>query len=323
MHASNNIIWRKKLRKAIKDDNNKKKNGQEIRVVDSDSDINNSDNDNDSDQHVENELGYFIKPKHRYIPDRSKVLKWLTNERKVDFIVAPYEADAQLAYLANNGMVDAVVTEDSDLIAFGCPNIIYNMSVEEQTCDYYSFSRLKEKNDAYKKFTPKMLMEMCIMIGCDYLPNMKGIGISKAHEEITKWGNYNDAIILTERKMELRTGLGPKDLKTEKREIIQIFEKAIMAFTYQLVYNPMPETCERLSHMSYETIDITLLEEQKAAFLGPRLKNKSVRDIAKGYRSSEIKITDVDYWEKSVEKKRKLTGQMFIDKMFPRKNQKE
>ena len=75
MHASNNIIWRKKLRKAIKDDNNKKKNGQEIRVVDSDSDINNSDNDNDSDQHVENELGYFIKPKHRYIPDRSKVLK--------------------------------------------------------------------------------------------------------------------------------------------------------------------------------------------------------------------------------------------------------
>jgi 5'-3' exonuclease len=50
-------------------------------------------------------------------------MKWLTDERKVDFIVAPYEADAQLAYLANNGIVDAVITEDSDLVAFGCPNV--------------------------------------------------------------------------------------------------------------------------------------------------------------------------------------------------------
>lgn len=70
-----------------------------------------------------------------------------------------------------------------------------------------------------------MLLEMCIMIGCDYLPNMKGIGISKAREEITKWRNYYDAIILTRRKMELRTGLGPKNLKIEKREIIPIFER--------------------------------------------------------------------------------------------------
>lgn len=107
----------KKLRKAIKDDNKKK--GQEIRDVDSDSDINYSDN-----EHVDNE-GTFKKPKQCYIPDRSKILKWLTDERKVDFIVAPYEADAQLAYLANNGIVDAVVTEDSDLVAFGCPNVYY------------------------------------------------------------------------------------------------------------------------------------------------------------------------------------------------------
>lgn len=178
-----------------------------------------------------------------------------------------------------------------------------------------------EKNE-YKKFTPKMLLEMCIMVGCDYLPNMKGIGISKAREEITKWGNYYNAIILTERKMELRTGLAPKDLKTDRREIIPIFQKAIMAFTCQLVYNPISETCERLSHMRYETIDITSLGEEIAQFLGPRLKDKSVRDIAKGYRSSEIKKTDVDGEKLLLEKKRKGYGQMFIDKMFPRKTEK-
>lgn len=39
----------------------------------------------------------------------------------VAFLVAPYEADAQMAYLARSGTVQLVVTEDSDLLAYGCP----------------------------------------------------------------------------------------------------------------------------------------------------------------------------------------------------------
>ncbi|KAJ1568086.1 Rad2 nuclease, partial [Cladochytrium tenue] len=34
---------------------------------------------------------------------------------QVEFVVAPYEADAQLAALERAGRVDAVLTEDSDL----------------------------------------------------------------------------------------------------------------------------------------------------------------------------------------------------------------
>jgi len=33
-------------------------------------------------------------------------------------IVAPYEADSQLAFLSRNNIVDAVLTEDSDLFIF-------------------------------------------------------------------------------------------------------------------------------------------------------------------------------------------------------------
>ncbi|KIH54821.1 XPG I-region [Ancylostoma duodenale] len=40
--------------------------------------------------------------------------------KNVDVIVSPYESDAQLAFLVNEGLADVVVTEDSDLIAFGC-----------------------------------------------------------------------------------------------------------------------------------------------------------------------------------------------------------
>lgn len=42
----------------------------------------------------------------------------------VDCLVAPYEADAQLAYLNKAGIVQAIITEDSDLLAFGCKKVL-------------------------------------------------------------------------------------------------------------------------------------------------------------------------------------------------------
>lgn len=53
---------------------------------------------------------------HELIP---KVLK----RENVSYVVAPYEADAQMTFLAISNQVDAVLTEDSDLIPFGCPRV--------------------------------------------------------------------------------------------------------------------------------------------------------------------------------------------------------
>lgn len=46
-------------------------------------------------------------------------------QNNIEFIVAPYEADAQLAFLSLNGFVSAVISEDSDLLAFGCSLVVY------------------------------------------------------------------------------------------------------------------------------------------------------------------------------------------------------
>ena len=44
-------------------------------------------------------------------------------ERGIDCIVAPYEADAQLAFLNKAGIAQVIVTEDSDLLLFGCDRV--------------------------------------------------------------------------------------------------------------------------------------------------------------------------------------------------------
>jgi len=48
----------------------------------------------------------------------------------VDVIVAPYEADAQLAYLSKCNIAQLIITEDSDLIVFGCEKILFKMTIE-------------------------------------------------------------------------------------------------------------------------------------------------------------------------------------------------
>lgn len=45
----------------------------------------------------------------------------------IEYVVAPYEADAQLAFLWNSGRADVVFTEDSDLLAFGVKKCFFKM----------------------------------------------------------------------------------------------------------------------------------------------------------------------------------------------------
>ena len=56
----------------------------------------------------------------------NKLLQALRN-RNIECIVAPYEADAQLAYLSRTNYVDVIITEDSDLLAFGAKKILYKL----------------------------------------------------------------------------------------------------------------------------------------------------------------------------------------------------
>ena len=42
---------------------------------------------------------------------------------KVKYIVSPYESDAHIAYLLSRGHADFALTEDSDLLAFGCKKV--------------------------------------------------------------------------------------------------------------------------------------------------------------------------------------------------------
>ena len=53
-------------------------------------------------------------------------------ETDTQYIMAPYEADAQISFLMKKGHVDLVISEDSDILAFGCAK--YRIQTEEGGC---------------------------------------------------------------------------------------------------------------------------------------------------------------------------------------------
>ena len=105
--------------------------------------------------------------------------------RNIDCIVAPYEADAQLAFLAKAGYVTLVISEDSDLTLFGCDNVIFKLDVNGNGT-LVEMSKLNTcLGTKADQFNFEKFRYMCIMSGCDYLASLHGIG-KKLQKKIRK-----------------------------------------------------------------------------------------------------------------------------------------
>ena len=109
-------------------------------------------------------------------------------KENIECIVAPFEADAQLAYLARKGHVAACVTEDSDLLTFGTPTVLFKMDkcgsgilMESSKILGHKKGSLGLRNVGEMRF-----MEICILAGCDYLPSIPGFGFKKAMAELSR-----------------------------------------------------------------------------------------------------------------------------------------
>lgn len=98
--------------------------------------------------------------------------------KEIDYVVAPFEADSELAFLMKNKYIDALVTEDSDLLAFGCSKVLFKL-------DLRGNCKLIKKEDLNKclsleNYKFEYFRQMCILSGCDYLDSIPGIGIKRA-----------------------------------------------------------------------------------------------------------------------------------------------
>ena len=194
-------------------------------------------------------------------------------ELGISFIVAPYEADAQMAFMAQNGAVDLVISEDSDLLAYGCPRILFKIDFKERKGEEIQLMRNLAQNDelSFRNWTHDMFVYMCILSGCDYNEGVKGVGIKGAHK-IVRMNRAPVKIFLAIKKM-------GKIINTNFEED---FWKAFKTFRYQRVYSAEKKAVQMLmepmDHWGNNGEDI----DTNWNFLGPYITPETAVGIANG-----------------------------------------
>ena len=132
-------------------------------------------------------------------PELSRQLQLALRAEQIVFVQAPYEADAQLARLALTRYVAVVVSKDSELLAYGCPRVLQRMDRGGWgvliTDEQLRAARHEQTGQPLlSNWSHALFRDMCILAGCDYLPNLSRLGIATANRLLNQYGDATTAI---------------------------------------------------------------------------------------------------------------------------------
>ena len=184
-------------------------------------------------------------------------------ELSIQFLVSPYESDAQLGFLFRNNYIDLVITEDGDSLVYGCRRVLFKLDkgVGEEI-DMSRLSRCTKLN--FCDWTHDMFTYLCVLSGCDYLPSLHGIGFVRAYQAVSR-GRTPAGIF------EYLRGMTTVPIEYENG-----FARAVFTFRHQTVFDPQRRATVPLLPLPAS------LQSQPPAYLGPLLPCELAKRIAAG-----------------------------------------
>lgn len=170
-------------------------------------------------------------------PEMAKSIMVELDIRKVKYVVAPYEADPQMVYLEKVGLVDGILSEDSDLLIFGCNRLITKLNDYGECIEICreNFSKVK-KIPYLSNYSHEQLRLVAMLSGCDYTKGIPGIGLKTAFSLVKRFNNLEK--VLTALRADGKKT--PADFEDE-------VHKADLAFQFQKVFNPCTQKLETLN----------------------------------------------------------------------------
>ncbi|QIW98733.1 hypothetical protein AMS68_004251 [Peltaster fructicola] len=111
----------------------------------------------------------------------------------VPFIIAPTEAEAQCAVLARAGKVYAAASEDMDTLTFNSPVLLRKLTFAEQRKEPIQEIHLDKVLEGLE-MEYEQFIDLCILLGCDYVDPVKGIGPKVALGLIREYKNLESVV---------------------------------------------------------------------------------------------------------------------------------
>jgi exonuclease 1 len=192
--------------------------------------------------------------------------------QKIAFLVSPYEADGQLAFLSEFGMVDLVLTEDSDLIAHGVRSILYKEDGGRgkliQRRDLGAME-LVPKSLSLMDFSDCMLAVLFACVGCDYCNSLKMIGSVTAREIVVTafHSSKQDTRPPLAKVFEMLYSRTNQTFTADEKEDYEYsFLAALLMFRHPVIFDPLKAKCVLLRDPPFGS-DLELMEYEPYRYL--------------------------------------------------------
>ena len=117
-----------------------------------------------------------------------ELTKQLFDILNIPYFNAPMEAETCCADLCKRGIVDAVMSEDTDVLAYSTPVFLTKIDVYNDKCIRIYHNKVLEALELSKE----QFLDLCIMFGCDYNKNIPKIGPETSYKYIKKYGSIDE-----------------------------------------------------------------------------------------------------------------------------------
>lgn len=159
-------------------------------------------------------------------PEDFKKTKELFDILKVPYFDAPLEAETTCSDLCKRGLVDAVLSEDTDVLAYASPVFLSKINTSNGTCTRIKYQNMLDSLD----LSSSEFLDLCIMCGCDYNKNIFRVGPEKAFKYIKTHSTIEEISVNTKLDVSILNHL-------RGRELFREYEKV----NYKIKYCGVPD----------------------------------------------------------------------------------
>jgi flap endonuclease-1 len=170
----------------------------------------------------------------------------------VPYVMAPAEGEAQAAYMASKGSVYASGSQDMDSLLFGSPRLVRNLSIVgrrklprrneyvEVEPEIIHLQKLLESLE----ITREQLVDIGLLVGTDYSPQVKGVGPKTALKIVKEYGSLEKAV-----------EKGVVEIDFDYNAVRKLFLNPAVTDSYVLEWKPPVE--ERVYEILVEEFDFS------------------------------------------------------------------
>ncbi|EDO06341.2 XPG I-region nuclease family protein [Babesia bovis T2Bo] len=182
----------------------------------------------------------------------------------VRIVVAPYEADAQVSYLCRSGIAYAALSEDSDLLVYGCPRVWFKLErdgkADELTLGFNKDPDVKCNTGLLKGLSHRMFIAMCVLSGSDYDNgcHIHGMGIKLAHRFILQYETL-PAVMAFLQSSDAWSKKFPAHLTI--KELEAYYMRVMQIFLHNIVYDVRHDTLRHISPVSDGATNMEIIRE--------------------------------------------------------------